>query len=806
MEHLIANDHSKCCNEGAKQFLQLSTCSKIHNQLSGALCIRTASICCLRALLDQSCHHGMTLALEQDNCPANINQIGGGFRKECCECCLLAKDLLNNGEECVAPSGLSTACNGSFNKCCKEKNLKSSSAYFLKMVSINEADGCSTAKCDHFCNDYGEGTIRCSCREDIDECLSLADNCHESQRCLNTPGSFKCIRTLSCGTGYALNSETEQCTDIDECHLGSHDCGPTFVCRNTQGSYRCDMKICPDGQLLNPETGNCTAITCPVGYKATKGACEDINECTVMNRPCNYHEECINTPGSYKCQLIDNLCGQGYRIDKKTGFCIDIDECAERIHTCGTEQCVNILGSYKCRCAAGYEFNETLKNCEDVDECKKFDGHVCSLHATCENTIGSFKCHCKSGFRLAADARGCEDINECDMGIAVCSQKCINIPGSYQCLCDRGFQLSADGSRCEDIDECVLWSTSDDELCMGSCINTPGSYRCKCPSGYTIQDDGRTCKDIDECQQGFCRTKNTICVNTLGSFKCHRIECPTNYVHDKHYKNRCNRMRYICEKLNENDCKEIPLRISWEYTAIPRNEPISKHRTSIMLFTVKGPSSPSASVQFELNLKSAIPENNTVRAAIRSNFLLQKGEERNLALISLRDSLDGPQEIELELILRLSVDGTFQSKYIANLIVYVSAHRRQRMINIEDGYSCLKECDPRDAICLSNHTKEILYQFRAIPSMKNINRPIEISRITTEMDLPFSVDYQVDKMNRNNFFVVQERNIGVIKLSSPLKGPQVVMVRIHINTYSRTRVLLAHNVALIRIYISPNYF
>lgn len=28
------------------------------------------------------------------------------------------------------------------------------------------------------------------------------------------------------------------------------------------------------------------------------------------------------------------------------------------------------------------------------------------------------------------------------------------------------------------------------------------------------------------------------------------------------------------------------------------------------------------------------------------------------------------------------------------------------------------------------------------------------------MDLPFSVDYQVDKMNRNNFFVVQERNIG----------------------------------------------
>lgn len=73
--------------------------------------------------------------------------------------------------------------------------------------------------------------------------------------------------------------------DIDECHLGSHDCGPTFVCRNTQGSYRCDMKICPDGQLLNPETGNCTAITCPVGYKATKGACEG----QIFNKIFNFH-------------------------------------------------------------------------------------------------------------------------------------------------------------------------------------------------------------------------------------------------------------------------------------------------------------------------------------------------------------------------------------------------------------------------------------------------------------------------------------------------------------------------------------
>lgn len=50
---------------------------------------------------------------------------------------------------------------------------------------------------------------------DIDECLLLVDDCTESQRCLNTPGSYKCIRTLSCGTGYALDSKTEQCIGLE---------------------------------------------------------------------------------------------------------------------------------------------------------------------------------------------------------------------------------------------------------------------------------------------------------------------------------------------------------------------------------------------------------------------------------------------------------------------------------------------------------------------------------------------------------------------------------------------------------------
>ncbi|KAM3726892.1 Fibulin-1 [Dirofilaria immitis] len=518
---------------------------------------------------------------------------------------------------------------------------------------------------------------------DIDECLLLADDCLESQRCLNTPGSFKCIRTLSCGTGYALNSDTEQCIDVDECNLGSHDCGPLYQCRNTQGSYRCDPKKCSEGELMDPRTGECISMDCPIGYKPLRGRCEDVNECEIAGR-CKQFEECINTPGSFRCQERGNLCTNGYRMDRETGFCVDINECVEGTHFCGDKQCINLLGSYKCRCSAGFEFNDTTKRCEDVDECKKFTGHVCSLHATCENTYGSFKCHCKDGFKIAKDARNCDDIDECSLGKANCAQKCINIPGSYQCICERGYRLGADGITCEDIDECTLWAGSGDDLCMGKCINTPGSYKCLCPAGYEIQEDGRTCKDIDECAKGECQGNDQICVNTLGSFKCHVIRCPPNYVHDKNFKNRCNRLSHLCDSLTEEACKNHAIRISWEFTSIPRQEPISSRRTSITLFTVRGPTSPSSNVQFELKLKSAKPEKYYVLPAVRSNFLLQKSEEKNGAIIALRDSLDGPQEVILELILRLSIDGTFQSKYIANLVINVASHRRQRTTSFSE--------------------------------------------------------------------------------------------------------------------------
>uniref|UniRef100_A0AC35U5A3 Fibulin-1 n=1 Tax=Rhabditophanes sp. KR3021 TaxID=114890 RepID=A0AC35U5A3_9BILA len=581
--------------------------------------------------MDNSCVLGISSAQQYDYCPADRNELGAAVKKECCDCCLLAKDLTDRGDPCLAPIGFSSPCLNSFNKCCNNKN----NTDIINQENIKEEtrlnkitnegranhDRCKASNCEHYCNDRRGEKVECSCKTGFD----LA------------PNGFNCI-------------------DVDECNLGSHDCGPLYQCRNIQGSYRCDPKRCASHEVMNPRTGICVSITCPVGYVASNGKCQDTNECVIPSI-CKPFEECINTAGSYRCQSVGSICEAGSKIDPNTGFCQDIDECLEGTHTCGRQECINlvgtfrcVLGTFRCVCKAGYEFNKTTLQCEDIDECLKFKGHMCSLHATCQNTIGSFKCHCLQGYENSGDGKNCHDIDECALGIGQCSQRCVNTPGSYQCICDRGYQLKADNKNCEDIDECALYSNNKNDLCMGGCINTPGSFRCSCPRGYEVMADGIICKDIDECAKGMCPQDN-VCVNTLGDFKCHRITCPKNYYHDKTHKNRCMRSSKVCEGLSVTSCKKHPLHVTWQHMPLPRHVNISSSRTSIVLFTLKGPTNPNSQVQYELKVENVFTEKEDVIPAVRTNFLLQKGDDINSAIIALRDSLDGPQEIHLEMIL-----------------------------------------------------------------------------------------------------------------------------------------------------------
>jgi fibulin 1/2 len=46
------------------------------------------------------------------------------------------------------------------------------------------------------------------------------------------------------------------CEDVDECEQKSHSCGARDTCINTRGSFKCLKMECPDGYSLITERDN----------------------------------------------------------------------------------------------------------------------------------------------------------------------------------------------------------------------------------------------------------------------------------------------------------------------------------------------------------------------------------------------------------------------------------------------------------------------------------------------------------------------------------------------------------------------
>ncbi|XP_031435765.1 nidogen-2 isoform X1 [Clupea harengus] len=116
----------------------------------------------------------------------------------------------------------------------------------------------------------------------------------------------------------------------------------------------------------------------------------EVNPCYAGTHDCDTTAQCIPGEGQlYQCQ-----CATGYRGDGRN--CYDIDECAERLSSCGAHaQCENLQGSHRCLCQPGYEFGFDGRTCIDVDECRS---QPCHAQAICSNALGSFRCQCQSGF------------------------------------------------------------------------------------------------------------------------------------------------------------------------------------------------------------------------------------------------------------------------------------------------------------------------------------------------------------------------------------------------------------------------
>ena len=200
----------------------------------------------------------------------------------------------------------------------------------------------------------------------------------------------------------------------------------------------------------------------------------------------------------------------------------DINECAQFTHTCQPEKfengevtpgalCVNMPGSFKCSCRAGFVGDVIgIDGCDDVDDC---GSSPCENGECIDNGQLSYTCACDYGWVN----KHCDfDYNECYTGNHDCHPegKCVNTPGGYYCRCVSGH--TGDGYTCTDLDDC------DPDPCdpeHGTCEDGGANkYVCHCDPGFA----GMGCEqDEVECMIGTheCHA-NADCFNTYGSYIC----------------------------------------------------------------------------------------------------------------------------------------------------------------------------------------------------------------------------------------------------------------------------------------------
>ncbi|XP_020488402.2 fibulin-2 [Labrus bergylta] len=570
-----------CCAAGQRWASENHHCNNmpILNNDKQSLCSVAEKQCCLSSVRESRCEIGVMSARGGDTCEVNEEeQCTDDTYQVCCSCCALGLRLRAEGRGCDAHQYLGYPCGHVFLTCCEEgesslqiqlrrKQMPRPTALPRKVTdskfpkeafSISATDEAANTVeeqedvdecqlyagqlCQHTCTNIW-GSYRCEChqgyilQQDGHSCAPVSpdeDNrvreepavvptqstttsttttspprarfnpCAENGPCSQHCTAVAGRARCSCFPGFSLMMDGHTCEDVDECVTNTHSCRPSEHCVNTVGSFVCELRV-----------------TCPAGYQLRNSVCEDIDECVLRTHNCRMGFVCKNTMGSFLCNPKQK-CMSGFTQDSHSN-CIDINECSSLSEPCSSgSHCINTVGSYTCQqktimCSPGYHASPDGSKCVDIDECQ-MGTHRCGVGQICHNLPGSYRCDCQTGYQYDALRKACNDVNECwRYPGRLCAQTCENTPGSYHCSCTAGFSLAFDGKNCEDVNEC------EKNPCSQECANIYGSYQCYCRQGYYLKEDGHTCEDIDECSQSIGNLCAFQCVNVAGSYKC---ACP----------------------------------------------------------------------------------------------------------------------------------------------------------------------------------------------------------------------------------------------------------------------------------------
>uniref|UniRef100_A0A7N8Y809 Nidogen 2a (osteonidogen) n=1 Tax=Mastacembelus armatus TaxID=205130 RepID=A0A7N8Y809_9TELE len=174
------------------------------------------------------------------------------------------------------------------------------------------------------------------------------------------------------------------------------------------------------------------AVTNKISPVGGESGSELVNPCYSGNHDCDTTAQCIPLEGqAFQCQ-----CATGYRGDGHN--CYDIDECAEGLTSCGAHsQCVNLPGSHRCQCQSGYEFGYDERTCVGNKRQMEQRHNLCVALECVEERGPAGVCVCVCV---------CVYIDECSSSPCHVNARCINGMGSFQCQCQPGFY--GDGFHC----------------------------------------------------------------------------------------------------------------------------------------------------------------------------------------------------------------------------------------------------------------------------------------------------------------------------------------------------------------------
>ncbi|KAF7261679.1 hypothetical protein EG68_01558 [Paragonimus skrjabini miyazakii] len=349
---------------------------------------------------------------------------------------------------------------------------------------------------------------------------SCAGNCGDRGRCVQ-PNTCLCedkrLR-ISCEADDEERMQSDQAADTcaDNCHghgrcnSGKCECDAGFSgerCEITVESS-CFAKL-QRGLCVNPIQHK-TAIVGNVTTKLTRELC------------CNAFGLAWGDP-CQPCQR--SYCRQGYQ-EKQRGNCQDINEC-QIAGVCQNGHCVNMDGTYSCKCPSGYKFDEEVLDCVPQKNACQQNERRCQPGGKCVPIRqADFKCVCDWQYMTSGDQKSCikkETLSYdiCNLyGPSVCENGvCIPRANTYECRCNDGFEASADRKTCRyKIDVCALHRGY---LCAhGDCVSLGRDFYCKCDPGYTTSFDRRRC--ISQCEQlGSHLCPNGQCVTSpFGDYEC----------------------------------------------------------------------------------------------------------------------------------------------------------------------------------------------------------------------------------------------------------------------------------------------